>query len=243
MTPTLSISAGTGQPQRYLELHVRSNVYLSWGWSQDFIHLVVVTSCSSRCPVRRSLSDCVPEGELSWPVLLQPGGAACSALLQPWPHTPQSQKQLYFPAQRCSSTYQVSLCHSCTHYTQTESTAPCVLGNTKTGGANRWRAVFSSLFFSLLDVERPSMTLTVFGATICFRKEAAWIKLQMTSEWEIVKFGWLKESHIGDERFDMQPPAVWDTGLFLVSQSRWSNLSNITVIWSSFFVSALSKYF
>lgn len=45
------------------------------------------------------------------------------------------------------------------------------------------------VFFSLLDVERPSMTLTVFGATICFRKEAAWIKLQMTSEWEIVKFG------------------------------------------------------
>lgn len=99
------------------------------------------------------------------------------------------------------------------------------------------------VFFSLLDVERPSMTLTVFGATICFRKEAAWIKLQMTSEWEIVKFGWLKESHIGDERFDMQPPAVWDTGLFLVSQSSWSNSSNITVIWSSFFVSALSKYF
>lgn len=65
----------------------------------------------------------------------------------------------------------------------------------------------------------------------------------MTCEWEIVKFGWLKESHIGDERFDMQPPAVWDTGLFLVSQVSWSNLSNITVIWSSFFVSALSKYF
>lgn len=120
-----------------------------------------------------ALSDCVPEGELSRPVLLQPGGAAISALLQPWPHTPQSQKQLHFPAQRCSSTDQVSFCHSCTHYTQTESTAPCVLGNTKTGGANRWKAVFASLSFSLLDVERPSMAFTVLGTTICFRKEAA----------------------------------------------------------------------
>lgn len=58
-----------------------------------------------------SLSDCVSEGELSRPVVLQPGGAARSALLQPRPHTPQSQKQLHITAQRCSSTHQVSFCH------------------------------------------------------------------------------------------------------------------------------------
>lgn len=58
-----------------------------------------------------SLSDCLSEGELSRPVVLQPGGAACSALLQPRHHTPQSQKQLHITAQRCSSTHQVSFCH------------------------------------------------------------------------------------------------------------------------------------
>lgn len=73
--------------------------------------LLTVSLLSPNCP--SPLSDRVPEGELSRPVVLQPGGAAHSALLQPGPHTPQSEKQLHVPAQRCSSSYQVTFC---THF-------------------------------------------------------------------------------------------------------------------------------
>lgn len=58
--------------------------------------LVCVTTCHWFAPP--TFSDCISASELSRSVLLQPGGAACSALLQPRPHAPQPQKQLHITA-------------------------------------------------------------------------------------------------------------------------------------------------
>lgn len=112
MTPTQSTSAGTGRPQRYF----KGYKYLFFSLGALCIMMVVKGISTSALPhfhkllIALSLSDCLSEGELSWPVMLQPGGAACSAFLQPRSHTPQSQKQLHITAQRCSSTHQVSFC-------------------------------------------------------------------------------------------------------------------------------------
>lgn len=70
-----------------------------------------------------SLSDRLSEGELGGPVMLQPGGAACSAVLQPGPYPPQPQKQLHVPSQRCSSTHQVSFSHQLSCTTDSQSTS------------------------------------------------------------------------------------------------------------------------
>ena len=130
-----------------------SIITLIQGWFIKMImgfYTLFTASCGLKmlitlsCP-RLSLSDCVPEGELGRPVMLQPGGAACSALLQPGPHAPQSKKQLHVAAQRCSSTDQVSFC-------------------TQDSGTRHEKAVFASLLFSLWDVECPSVFLTVLGS-------------------------------------------------------------------------------
>lgn len=102
------------------------------------------------------LSDCVTESELSRPLVLQPGGAACSAVLQPGPHTPQPQKQLHFTTQRCSSTHQVSFCPNTSAHTSPSLLLTCVFMKKATGGLVR--------LFSLLDMEWPSVVFAVLLA-------------------------------------------------------------------------------
>lgn len=98
---TQNTSAGIGLPQRCLT----SYLFVSSG---TLYSMVVVVGSVSKLLITLSLSGCFPESELCWPVILQPGGAALSALLQSWPHTPQSQKQLPVTVQRCSCAHQVS---------------------------------------------------------------------------------------------------------------------------------------
>lgn len=80
-------------------------------WTCRCHKLLITSSQVAHYVVPPTVSDCVPESELNRPVVLQPGGVAVSAVLQPGPHPPQSQKQLHVTAQRCSSTHQVSFYH------------------------------------------------------------------------------------------------------------------------------------
>lgn len=96
---TQNTSAGIGLPQRCFKFYL----FVSLGT----LYLMVIVS---KLLITLSLSGCFPESELCWPVILQPGGAALSALLQSWSHTPQSQKQLPVTVQRCSCAHQVSFC-------------------------------------------------------------------------------------------------------------------------------------
>lgn len=76
------------------------------------LHPLLITHDAAITQLPSSLSDRGPEGELSRPVVLQPGGTAGSAVLQPGPHPPQPQKQLHVAAQGRSSPHQVSFYHS-----------------------------------------------------------------------------------------------------------------------------------
>lgn len=143
----------------FLSSH-KFKVDISW-WQAGF-YTLFTASCGLKmlitlsCP-RLSLSDCVPEGELSRPVVLQPGGAACSALLQPGPHAPQSQKQLHVAAQRCFSTDQVSFCpqHRVHHH-------PVCSGTRQ----HRYYSLYGTW-------NVPQCFLLSWGATIWSKEEAA----------------------------------------------------------------------
>lgn len=211
MTRTQSTSAGTGPRQRCVYVLARAR-------AQQQSHVDSLFYTPASFPLV-TVPGCVAEGELSRRVLLQPGGTACSAVLQPGPHPPESQKQLHVPAQRCSSTDQVCFCfHS-------------VFGKT----------AFSS-FLLCLVVECPR-------ATMWAEEEAAWIKLQMTFVWVTVWFAWLKGSCSADERFDISqltvfifqvslwkwlwcPDIMRQTSTQILFSLNWSFLSTVcSVVW------------
>lgn len=59
----------------------------------------------------------------------------------------------------------------------------------------------------LFVIHPPLVVAASRGACIWSKKEAAYIKLQMTCVWAAVRFGpFKKENHTGDERFVVQPP-------------------------------------
>lgn len=108
----LAFSSAASQSQTYYVSYDSYTEHLRWHRTASKVP-GVARSGPERAPPQpltcASLSDCVPEGELRRPVLLQLGGVAASALLQPGPHTPQPKEQLHVPAQRCPRTHQVRL--------------------------------------------------------------------------------------------------------------------------------------
>lgn len=108
----LAFSAAASQSQTYYVSYDSYTEHLRWHRTASKVALRLRPQEALRPPQPLTylpLSDRLPEGELRRPVLLQSGGVAPSALLQPGPDVPQPKKQLHVPAQRCSSTHQVCL--------------------------------------------------------------------------------------------------------------------------------------
>lgn len=155
-------------------------------WTRPLVNLSLpqVAHDLPSCPPF-TVSDCLPEGELSRCFVLQPGGTARSAVLQPGPHPPQSQKQLHVAAQRCSSTHQVCFCQQ-QHTQNTHSLPPsCVFRITAAGGVQRWKAVFCS-FISSFECRISLSGLFCLGELTYDLKRK---KLRSNYRWRVC--GWL----------------------------------------------------
>ncbi|CAF95244.1 unnamed protein product, partial [Tetraodon nigroviridis] len=107
----LAFSAASSQSQTYYVSYDSYTEHLRWLRTASKVPLAPppAAALAPQPLTGVSLPDGLPEGELGGPVLLQPGGAAPAALLQPGPDAPQPEEQLHVAAQRFCKLRSLSL--------------------------------------------------------------------------------------------------------------------------------------